>query len=60
MPGDVTHDNKISIGDLGIVAANYGKTSSSPDWEQVKQADVTGDGKIDIEDLAFVAKKIME
>ncbi|NHW38997.1 dockerin, partial [Paenibacillus aceris] len=24
MPGDVTHDNKISIGDLGIVAANYG------------------------------------
>ncbi|WP_310190276.1 discoidin domain-containing protein [Bacillus sp. 3255] len=58
--GDVNHDNKISIGDLGIVAANYGKTSSSPDWEQIKQADVTGDGKIDIEDLAFVARKMME
>ncbi|MBP1962247.1 discoidin domain-containing protein [Paenibacillus aceris] len=60
MPGDVNHDNKTSIGDLAIVAANYGKTSSSPDWEQIKQADVTGDGKIDIEDLAFVARKMME
>nr|WP_244999144.1 discoidin domain-containing protein [Paenibacillus aceris] len=60
IPGDVNHDNRTSIGDLGIVASNYGKTSSSPDWEQIKQADVTGDGKIDIEDLAFVARKIME
>jgi hypothetical protein len=60
IPGDINHDNKISIGDLGIVAANYGKTSASPDWEQVKRADVTGDGKIDISDLAFVASKIMD
>jgi len=60
IPGDVNHDNKVSIGDLGIVAAHYGKTSSSPDWEQVKHADVNGDGKIDIVDLAFVARKIME
>ncbi|MFC5449981.1 RICIN domain-containing protein [Paenibacillus aestuarii] len=58
--GDVNHDNKVSIGDLGFVAANYGKTSSSPDWEQIKQADVTGDGKIDIADLVFVAIKIFE
>jgi hypothetical protein len=57
IPGDLNHDNKVSIGDLAIVAANYGKTSSSPDWEQVKQADVKSDGKIDIEDLAFVASK---
>ncbi|MFC5449980.1 discoidin domain-containing protein [Paenibacillus aestuarii] len=60
MPGDVNHDNKVSIGDLGFVAANYGKTSSSPDWEQVKQADANGDGKIDIVDLVFVARKILE
>ncbi|MDD9265488.1 endo-alpha-N-acetylgalactosaminidase family protein [Paenibacillus sp. MAHUQ-63] len=60
IPGDVNHDNKTTIGDLGIVAANYGKTSSSPDWEQVKRADINGDGKIDIVDLAFVASKIME
>jgi beta-galactosidase GanA len=60
IPGDVNHDNRVSIGDLGIIAKNYGKTSSSPDWEQVKQADVTGDHKIDIDDLALVARKIME
>ncbi|MDR6882477.1 uncharacterized protein YjdB [Bacillus sp. 3255] len=60
IPGDINHDNKTSIGDLGIVAANYGKTSSSPDWEQVKRADINGDGKIDIVDLAFVASKIIE
>ncbi|CAH1193038.1 hypothetical protein PAECIP111891_00479 [Paenibacillus allorhizoplanae] len=61
IPGDVNHDNRVSIGDLGIVAANYGKTSvSSPDWEQIKQADVTGDGEIDIDDLALVASKLME
>ncbi|WP_236293214.1 RICIN domain-containing protein [Paenibacillus allorhizoplanae] len=60
IPGDVNHDNKISIGDLGIIAANYGKTSSSPHWEQIKHADVTGDGNIDIEDLTLVASKIME
>ncbi|WP_236284300.1 endo-alpha-N-acetylgalactosaminidase family protein [Paenibacillus allorhizoplanae] len=59
-PGDVNHDNRVSIGDLGIIAKNYGKTSSSPDWEQVKQADVTGDGEIDIDDLALVARKIIE
>ncbi len=60
IPGDINHDNKISIGDLGFVAANYGKTTSSPDWNQIKQADVTGDGKIDIADLVFVAIKIFE
>jgi hypothetical protein len=42
---------------LAIVAANYGKDTSSPDWEQVKHADLNGDGKIDIEDLAIVARK---
>ncbi|MFC5449960.1 endo-alpha-N-acetylgalactosaminidase family protein [Paenibacillus aestuarii] len=60
IPGDINHDNKVSIGDIAIIAANYGKTSASPDWEQIKQADVTGDGKIDIDDLALVARKIFE
>ncbi|CAH1192956.1 hypothetical protein PAECIP111891_00466 [Paenibacillus allorhizoplanae] len=60
IPGDVNHDNRVSIGDLAIIAANYGKTSSSQDWEQIKQADVTGDGEIDIDDLALVARKIIE
>ena len=62
MPGtpDVNGDGKVSIGDLSIVAAHYGKTKESPDWAQVKHADVNGDGKIDITDLALVAKKILE
>jgi hypothetical protein len=58
-PADVNHDNKISIGDLGLVAANYGKNTDSPDWEQVKQADVNRDGRIGISDLAVVAFNMM-
>ncbi|MBP1996989.1 cohesin domain-containing protein [Paenibacillus eucommiae] len=58
--GDINHDGKVSVGDLSIVAANYGKNSSSPDWEQVKQADLNKDGKIDIEDLAAVARRIVD
>lgn len=57
LPGDINQDNKVTVGDLAIVAANYGKDTSSPDWEQVKHADLNGDGKIDIEDLAIVARK---
>ncbi|MBP1992261.1 cohesin domain-containing protein [Paenibacillus eucommiae] len=58
--GDFNHDNKVTIGDLAILAVNYGKDTSSSDWEQVKRADLNGDGKIDIEDLAALAKKIIE
>ncbi|MDR6882493.1 hypothetical protein J2X61_004274 [Bacillus sp. 3255] len=60
IPGDINHDNRVSIGDLGIVAANYGKTSGSPDWESIKHLDSNHDGKIDITDLAFIARKIIE
>lgn len=57
---DLNEDGKISIGDLAIAAAHYGKDTSSPDWNQAKQADVNGDGKVDISDLAAIAKKILE
>ncbi|RED52780.1 cohesin domain-containing protein [Cohnella phaseoli] len=57
---DINQDGKVTIGDLSIVAAHYGKDSSSPDWLQVKKADINGDGKIDILDLAAVAKKIVK
>ncbi|WP_158560414.1 cohesin domain-containing protein [Paenibacillus contaminans] len=57
---DINQDGKVTIGDLSIMAAHYGKDSSSPDWQQVKKADINGDGKIDILDLAAVAKKIVE
>lgn len=56
LPGDVNQDGKVSIGDLAIVAANYGKTSADADWEQVKHLDVKADGRIDIEDLVFIAR----
>lgn len=58
--GDLNGDGKVSIGDLGIVAAHYGKDSSSPDWQQAKRADVNGDGKIDLMDLAVIAQKIVQ
>ncbi|WP_168928941.1 family 20 glycosylhydrolase [Paenibacillus dokdonensis] len=56
--GDINGDGKVSIGDLAIVAASYGKTSSDADWDQVKRADVNHDGKIDLSDLVLVARNI--
>ncbi|OBZ12765.1 sialidase domain-containing protein [Bacillus sp. FJAT-26390] len=58
--GDINGDGKVSVGDLAIVAAHYGKDSTSPDWQQIKQADTNKDSKIDIEDLAAIAKIILE
>lgn len=60
IPEDVNGDGKVSISDLAIVAAHYGKSGDSPDWEQVKAYDVNGDGVIDIQDLTAVARKILE
>ncbi|MFX3635374.1 MAG: family 20 glycosylhydrolase [Candidatus Pristimantibacillus sp.] len=57
---DINNDGKVSVGDLAIVAANYGKTAADSDWAQAKRADVNGDGKIDVVDLAFIAQKILE
>jgi Ca2+-binding EF-hand superfamily protein len=59
-PSDTSGDGVVSIGDLGIVAAAYGKTSADPDWERYKLADVNNDGKVDITDLAIVASSILE
>ncbi|GGI45855.1 hypothetical protein GCM10008018_14210 [Paenibacillus marchantiophytorum] len=58
--GDLNNDGKVSIGDLAMAAANYGKDTNSPDWQKAKKSDVTGDGKIDINDLAAVATRIMD
>lgn len=58
--GDLNGDGKVSIGDLGIMAAHYGKDSSSIDWAKIKHADLNNDGKIDIADLAALARKIVE
>ncbi|WP_422657062.1 alpha-L-fucosidase [Paenibacillus sp. EC2-1] len=58
--GDLNGDGKVSIGDLGIMAAHYGKESTSTDWTKIKHADLNNDGKIDIADLAALARKIIE
>ncbi len=60
MPGDVNGDGKVSIGDLAILAAQYGKDASSPNWNAIKHLDLDGSGSIDIADLAMVAKKIVQ
>lgn len=61
VPGDYNNDGKVSIGDLAMVAAHYGKDSkNSPDWEQVKKFDFNKDGVIDIVDLAEMAQLLIE
>lgn len=57
--GDLNHDNKVTIGDLAIVAAAYGKTSEDSNWAQYMRADLNHDGKVDIEDLAMLARWII-
>lgn|GEM_PF-74346 len=56
--GDMNQDDKVSIGDLAIVAAAYGHSSNEADWAHYSTADVNNDGIIDIEDLAYLARLI--
>ncbi|WP_187273947.1 GH116 family glycosyl-hydrolase [Paenibacillus sp. N3.4] len=60
MSGDINGDGKISIGDLAMVAANYGKTKDSEDWDLIKSADVNGDFIIDLADLVMIALQILQ
>lgn len=60
IPEDLNGDGKVSIGDLALAAAHYGKSSESPDWEAAILADVNGDGQVDIADLALIAKRILQ
>lgn len=59
-PGDLNEDGRFSVGDLAIIAAAYGKTSTDADWELYRKADLTKDGKVDIEDLVAMALLILE
>ncbi|MCS7460558.1 family 43 glycosylhydrolase [Paenibacillus doosanensis] len=60
VPGDMNGDGKVTIGDLALVAANYGKNSASPDWSSIEYMDSNHDGIIDIADLAAVASAIIQ
>jgi predicted peptidase len=59
VPGDVNDDDRVSVGDLALFAKAYGKSSDSPDWDQVKKYDINNDGTIDIEDLVALARLIL-
>ncbi|UJF35475.1 Ig-like domain-containing protein [Paenibacillus hexagrammi] len=59
-PGDVNHDNTVSIGDLALVVAAYGKSSEDADWAQYQAMDFDHNGTIDIVDLSALARLILE
>ncbi len=50
IPGDANLDGKVNVGDLGILAANYGGEDKT--WEQ---GDFNGDGKVNVGDLGILA-----
>lgn len=50
IPGDANYDKKVDVGDLGILAANYG--GSEKNWSQ---GDFNNDGKVDVGDLGILA-----
>jgi len=50
-PGDANFDNAVDVSDLGILAANYGKTSGAT-WDL---GDFNGDGAVDVSDLGILA-----
>jgi hypothetical protein len=49
--GDANFDGAVDVGDLGILAANYGATSGKT-WAQ---GDFNGDGAVDVGDLGILA-----
>jgi hypothetical protein len=49
-PGDANGDGMVDVGDLGILAANYGGTNKS--WAQ---GDFNGDKLVDVGDLGILA-----
>jgi hypothetical protein len=50
IPGDANGDGMVDVGDLGILAANYG--GSGKTWSQ---GDFNGDGQVDVGDLGILA-----
>jgi xylan 1,4-beta-xylosidase len=50
-PGDANGDGAVDVGDLGILAANYGKTSGAT-WTM---GDFNGDRAVDVGDLGILA-----
>jgi len=59
MPGDLNDDMRVSIGDLALLAAAYGKSIEDADWDQFAHYDLNGDDIIDITDLVIMAQLIL-
>lgn len=47
------------IGDLAIMAANYGATSNDANWQSLRIYDFNDDGKLDLFDLVSMAQRIL-
>jgi hypothetical protein len=50
LPGDANGDGRVDVGDLGILAANYGGSGKTRE-----QGDFNGDGVVDVGDLGILA-----
>jgi len=53
--GDLNSDGRVDVLDLGIIALNFGKRNTHPEWNAT--ADVILSNEIDIYDLVFVASR---
>jgi hypothetical protein len=51
LPGDANYDDVVDVGDLGILAGNWGTTEGG----QWKKGDYNGDGAVDVGDLGILA-----
>lgn len=58
--GELNSIPGFDVGDLAIIAANYGMKAGDPGWDSVKNADIDGDGEIGLYELAFIAMRILE
>jgi hypothetical protein len=47
--GDINHDGRVNIVDIGVIINNYGSTGTN-----LYGADVSGDGKVNIVDIGII------
>jgi len=57
--GDINNSGGITVGDLAMISAKYGKTSADPGWDDIKYWDINDDGEIGLYELAFIARRII-
>ena len=52
--GDMNHDGRVEMHDLGLICKAYGATPSSPSWNP--EADYNNDLKVDMRDVSMAVK----